>query len=78
MIMPIDKVDSSGIYNTVQNQSISFKFITPSRYKLINELNNGIILKEKQLNYLQKEIYTISIEQQLQNNSVKEKRKNKK
>ena len=69
--MPIDKIDSSGIYITIQNQSISFKFITPPRYKLINELNNSIILKEKQLNYLQKEIYTISIEQQLQNIFVK-------
>ena len=47
IIMPINKIDTSGIYTTIQNQYISFKFITLPRYKLINELSNGIVLKEK-------------------------------
>ena len=56
MIMPIEKVDSSGISSIVQNQSIVFRFITQPNHKLINKLKDQIILKEQQINFLLKKI----------------------
>ena len=42
-----------------------FKFITQPNYKLINELKNHIVNREQQIIFLPKEIYGLSIEQQL-------------
>ena len=73
MIMPIDKIDSTGISSTIQVQNIIFKIIMQPNKKLINELKDQKFMKERQINFLQKEIFQISIEQQLQNIFVQNK-----
>lgn len=52
--MPIDKIDSIGIYTTISNQSIVFEFITESYTKELNHIKDLVNFKEKQLNFLQK------------------------
>ena len=44
--MPFN-ADSTGIYATVQNHNIIFKFIMQPDHKLINKLKDQIFLKEK-------------------------------
>ena len=53
IFMPFN-ADYNGIYATVQNHSIIFKFIMQPKHKFINKLKDQIFLKEKQINFLQK------------------------
>ena len=54
--MPVEKIDSEGFHTIIRNQHIIFEFIIESYTKELDQIKDLIIYKEKQLNFLQKEI----------------------
>jgi hypothetical protein len=73
MIMPINKIDPTGIYSRVQDHEIIYPFVTDPETRIIQELQGFLQNKEKQLNFLQKEIQIMDINQKLQSPGLQEK-----
>ena len=74
--MTIQKIDTTRISTSIQGQNIHFNFITDPKTRTIHKLKDFLACKEKQMNFLQKEIYFMNIEQQLQSPPLQEKIKN--
>ena len=66
LIMPIYKVDQTGIYSNIQGQEIVFEFITDPETKILSNLKDFLQNKENQLNFLKDELRYLSVEQSLQ------------
>ncbi len=62
MLMPM-QTSTVGISARVDGQEIFFEFVIPPTYKEINDISNRISKKDKQINFLQREIQIMSIEE---------------
>ena len=71
LLMPLQRIDHTGIYCTYDNQDLTFEFIQEPKSRLINEIKNLIHLKEKQLNFLKEDIQIMDISQKINNPSLK-------
>ncbi|HEX7868548.1 MAG TPA: retropepsin-like aspartic protease, partial [Chryseobacterium sp.] len=65
LLMPISKIDTLGIHTTLNNRHIVFEFITEPYTKELNQVKHMIYSKEKQINFIQKEIKFLSTEQRI-------------
>jgi len=59
-LMPIQQINSQGIFTTYKGKSISFQFITNPKKKVLHELKDKI-LKENQINFLKEEIFSMTL-----------------
>ncbi|HEX8017342.1 MAG TPA: reverse transcriptase family protein [Flavobacterium sp.] len=65
LLMPISKIDTLGIHTTLNNRHIVFEFITEPYTKELNQVKHMIYSKEKQINFIQKEIKFLSADQRI-------------
>lgn len=72
-IFPLKKVDKDGITGTFNGKSITFEFITQPVTKMLSELRDQIMKKNKQICFLKDEINMLTIEEKLENPKLKEK-----
>lgn len=54
--MPIQKIDSDGISTIIDGKEILFQFITDPQTRMINEVKDIVLRKEKQLCFIKEEI----------------------
>lgn len=73
LLMPISKIDSIGIHTTLNNQPIIFEFIIEPYTKELDQIKDLVNLKEKQINFLQKEISFLTTEQRISQSSFQQK-----
>jgi hypothetical protein len=72
MIMPIIKIDQKGITTILQNQKITFDFISDPQTRMLNEVRDLLLKKkEKQICFLKEEINIFNIKNQLGNEKIK-------
>jgi hypothetical protein len=72
-IMPIVNIDQNGITTFIKDQKIVFEFITDPQTRMLNEVKDILLKKEKQLCFLKEEISLLSISEQLESYEVKKK-----
>ena len=72
MLMPM-QTSTAGITAHVDGHEIFFEYVSPPVYKKINDIMRKISNKDRQINFLQKEIRIMGIEETLQSPKLKEK-----
>ena len=70
-IFPLKRIDKEGIIGTFNGKNITFEFITQPVTKMLSELRDQIITKNKQIGFLKDEINMITIEEKLENPKLK-------
>ncbi|CAJ2643632.1 unnamed protein product [Trifolium pratense] len=72
-IMPIVNIDQKGITTFINDQKITFEFITDPQTRMLNEVKDILLKKEKQLCFLKEEISVLNINEQLETYDIKKK-----
>ena len=72
-IMPIQKINPKGISCVYKNQKLNFEFIQDPETKILNELKQFLVPKEKHLSFLKTEVYSLDIENKLKSKVLKSK-----
>ena len=70
LLMPLQKIDQTGIYCSYKNNELIFKFIRQPEIRLVNEIQTLIQYKEKHLLSLQDEAHILQLEHQLASPSI--------
>ncbi|CAL5369382.1 unnamed protein product [Camellia sinensis] len=73
LLMPIQKIDQTGIYSQLQGKSVIFEFITQPYTKELDQIRDLVTFKQNQINLLQKEVQFLTTEQRLQQPSLQQK-----
>ena len=73
LLMPIQKIDSTGFYSLLQGKSVIFEFITQPYTKELDQIRDFISVKQNQINLIQKEVSFLTTEQRLQQSSFQQK-----
>lgn len=63
--MPLINVDQKGITSIINNKRITFEFITDPHTRMISEVKDILLKKEKQICFLKEEVDLLNITSQL-------------
>jgi hypothetical protein len=70
-LMPITNIDQKGITTFIKDKEITFEFISDPQTRMINEVKNLLLHKEKQICFLKEEINFLNINEQLNKVDIK-------